>query len=171
MLLFKGITVHHTNSGIHTPYKVHTIQHIREWPHWSALTCVYIAILTRYKPFRWSCKLTCTGRTRYFLSSKTCSTASLKLGYLTRGQSNPGNRSPMRPRKRGTSSKTNLGRFMSRRALISTMSCTGSERKDISIHTCMCTSEGGCVVGWVRVLALCGAVQSLSLHAGLGSLA
>jgi len=66
--------------------------------------------------------LTWLGSKMYLFSMRMASTASLNLGYLTRGQSRPGNRSPMRPRKRGTSSNTNLGRFMSRRALMSTIS-------------------------------------------------
>ena len=45
------------------------------------------------------------------------------LSHLNLGQVSPGNRSPMRPRKSGTSSKTNFGRFMSLRALMRTTSC------------------------------------------------
>ena len=77
--------------------------------------------------------LTWLGSKMYLFSMRMASTASLNLGYLTRGQSRPGNRSPMRPRKRGTSSNTNLGRFMSRRALISTISW------GMVWHTCTCT--------------------------------
>ena len=69
----------------------------------------------------------CTGSIIYPLSSRTDSTASLKFGYLTRGQSSPGNKSPISPRNRGTSSNTNFGKFISRNALIRTTSCNVQE--------------------------------------------
>ena len=58
--------------------------------------------------------------TLYPFSARSFSTTSLSRGYRTRGQSMPGKRSLMRPRKSGTSSKTNFGRFMSRSARMST---------------------------------------------------
>ena len=44
------------------------------------------------------------------------------MTHLSRGHCRPGNRSEMRPRKRGTSSKTNFGRFISLRPRINTTS-------------------------------------------------
>mmetsp|Transcript_30427 Transcript_30427/g.76191 ORF Transcript_30427/g.76191 Transcript_30427/m.76191 type:complete len:251 (+) Transcript_30427:6930-7682(+) len=84
---------------------------------------VCLVIIVSYS---WITLSTCSDEpvmTWYPFSAKSASTTSLSLGYLTRGHSRPGKRSLMRPMNRGTSSKTNLGRFMSRRARMST-SCS-----------------------------------------------
>ena len=70
--------------------------------------------------------------TLYPFSARSPSTTSFMRGYRTRGQSRPGNRSEIKPRNSGTSSKTNFGRFMSRSARIRTISSLKSGEPRLS---------------------------------------